>query len=123
MLKYAGLTVNGLPPAISNVNMNKYLKEVAKEAGFDEIQQVKSYKGGNAFIANTPTHQLITTHTARRSFATNMYLMGVPSITIMAITGHRTEKAFMKYIKVTPKEHAIQLKEIWARERMRVAVS
>jgi integrase len=37
MLKYAGLTTNGLPPAISNVNMNKYLKEVAKEAGFDEI--------------------------------------------------------------------------------------
>jgi hypothetical protein len=49
-----------------------------------------------------------------------MYLMGVPSITIMAITGHRTEKAFMKYIKVTPKEHAIQLKEIWAREGMRM---
>jgi hypothetical protein len=44
-----------------------------------------------------------------------MYLMGVPSINIMAITGHRTEKAFLKYIKVTPKEHAIKLREIWNR--------
>jgi hypothetical protein len=47
-----------------------------------------------------------------------MYLMGVPSISIMAITGHRTEKAFLKYIKVTPKEHAIELREIWSRQRM-----
>ncbi|MBL0282281.1 MAG: tyrosine-type recombinase/integrase [Bacteroidetes bacterium] len=52
-------------------------------------------------------------HTARRSFATNQYLEGVPSITIMAITGHKTEKAFMKYIKVTPKGHAELLNLHW----------
>ncbi|GAA4327733.1 hypothetical protein GCM10023149_31320 [Mucilaginibacter gynuensis] len=46
--------------------------------------------------------------------------MGVPSITIMAITGHRTEKAFLKYIKVTPKEHAVQLKELWDRQSMKI---
>jgi hypothetical protein len=44
-----------------------------------------------------------------------MFLMDVPSISIMGITGHRTEKAFLKYIKVTPKEHAIKLREIWKR--------
>lgn len=45
-------------------------------------------------------------HTARRSFATNMYLKGVPTISIMAITGHTTEANFLKYIKVDKLQHA-----------------
>jgi hypothetical protein len=36
----------------------------------------------------------------------------------MAITGHRTEKAFLNYIKVTPNEHAIKLKDFWERNKM-----
>ena len=50
------------------------------------------------------------TYTARRSFATNAYLAGLPPISIMKITGHKTESSFMKYIKISEKENAIQLK-------------
>ena len=56
---------------------------------------------------------LITTHTARRSFATNQFKAGIPSLTIMARTGHKTEKDFLRYIKVTPKEHANIMKLHW----------
>lgn len=45
-------------------------------------------------------------HTARRTFATLMYLKGIPAISIMAITGHTTEENFMKYIKLDKSEHA-----------------
>jgi hypothetical protein len=31
----------------------------------------------------------------------------------MKITGHRTETSFMKYIKVTPRETANRLRELW----------
>jgi hypothetical protein len=31
----------------------------------------------------------------------------------MAITGHKTETQFLKYIKITPKENAEKLKEYW----------
>jgi len=31
----------------------------------------------------------------------------------MAITGHSTEKAFLRYIKVTPDEHAKILQRFW----------
>ena len=58
-------------------------------------------------------YKLITTHTARRSFATNLYLAGVQTHTIMAITGHSTEKAFLRYIKVTPDQHARILQRHW----------
>ena len=49
----------------------------------------------------------VSLHTARRSFATNTYKAGVPSLAIMAITGYRTENEFLHYIKVTKEEHAM----------------
>ena len=38
-----------------------------------------------------------------------MYLAGIPSIAIMKITGHKTEKEFMKYIKISEEQNAAEL--------------
>ena len=62
--------------------------------------------------------ELLTTHTARRSFATNEYLAGTPTLTIMAITGHKTEKAFLRYIKLVSSDHARLLKDHWERRKL-----
>jgi integrase len=53
----------------------------------------------------------IRTHTARRSFATNAYLAGIPMHDIMEITGHRKTESFLKYIRVTKLETAEKLKD------------
>jgi integrase len=53
--------------------------------------------------------ELVTSHTARRSFATNAFLTDVPAMAIMKFTGHKTESAFMKYIRMSPKDNAIKL--------------
>ena len=53
----------------------------------------------------------IRTHTARRSFATNSYLAGIPMRDIMQITGHRTTASFLTYIRVTKLETAEKLKD------------
>ena len=53
----------------------------------------------------------IRTHTARRSFATNAYLAGIPMRDIMQVTGHRTTESFLKYIRVTKLETAEKLKD------------
>jgi integrase len=53
---------------------------------------------------------LVSTHTARRSFATNLYGL-VPNNTIMAITTHKTEAAFLRYLRKSNDEHAQILKE------------
>ena len=55
--------------------------------------------------------RLIRTHTARRSFATNAYLAGIPMRDIMQITGHRSTESFLKYIRVTKLETAEKLKD------------
>jgi len=63
-------------------------------------------RGGKREESKHQKWELITVHTARRSFATNAYLAGVPTISIMKITGHRTESAFMKYIKISQEQNA-----------------
>ena len=54
-------------------------------------------------------YELVSTHTARRSGATNMYIAVIPTLAIMKITGHKTEKAFLKYIKISEEENAEML--------------
>ncbi len=102
-----------LPPVISNQRFNEYLKKVAKKAKLEEKVHISITRGGITTSTAYKKWKLVTTHTGRRSFATNNYNMGVPSLTIKAITGHKTEEAFLKYIKVTPKEHAEKLQMIW----------
>jgi integrase len=103
-----------MPNAISNQKTNEYLKEVCRQVKALESEvSVSITRGGKADSRTIPKWQLVSTHTARRSFATNEYLAGTPTITIRAITGHKTEKAFLKYIKVTPDEHATILQSLW----------
>lgn len=103
-----------LPRSISNQKTNAYLKDLGEMIPELEKECSKTYtKGGVTETLLSPKWKMISSHTARRSFATNEYLAGTPTLTIMAITGHTTEKMFMKYIKLTPKEHAVLLKMHW----------
>lgn len=100
---------NDLPRIISNQKMNEYLKIICKEAGISSLVEIKRNSGNRVISETSPKWQLITTHTARRSFATNAYKMKVPAIAIMKITGHKTEAAFLRYIKVNKEENAVIL--------------
>jgi len=103
-----------LPKSITNQKTNEYLKELAQKVQVLKTPVTITFtKGGLKLSETFEKWELITSHTARRSFATNEYEAGTPSITIMAITGHKTEKAFLKYIKLKPKGHAKLLKQHW----------
>jgi len=95
-----------LPKAISNQKFNEYLKEVAELAGLTDTVITHITKGGKATATKQQKFELVTSHVARRSFATNYYKMGIDKLEIMAITGHKTEAEFLKYIKVTQEEKA-----------------
>lgn len=89
--------------------VNKYIKEVAREAGITEKIEISYVENGEKKTRIVEKCDLVKTHTARRSGATNMYLAKIPTIAIMKITGHKTEKEFMKYIKITEEETAMEL--------------
>ena len=105
-----------LPPAVSNQKFNNYIKEVCQLAGLTEKIIIPSDKGGITKDYVYHKFELVSTHTARRSFSTNLFLLGFPSIFIMKITGHRTEKAFLTYIKIDEEQAMKKLKEFWGRK-------
>ena len=98
--------VNSLPKSCVNQTMNKHLKEIGRRAKINESFLKIRTKGRKRVEQTLSKYELITTHTARRSFATNMFKRGIPSRVIMKITGHRTERAFSTYIKVSQDENA-----------------
>ncbi|OQX73741.1 MAG: hypothetical protein B6D64_13505 [Bacteroidetes bacterium 4484_276] len=100
---------NHLPRAITNQKMNEFLKELGKMAGIDTPFEINKTKAGVRYSVTKPKYELITTHTARRSAATNMFKAGVSSIAIMKLTGHKTESVFLKYINITEEENAMML--------------
>jgi integrase len=111
--KYRG----NLPEKLQNQSFNRSIKDVCRIAEINSIETKSITKGGIRKIDRFEKWEMVSSHTARRSFATNLYKSGFPSISIMAITGHRTERSFLKYIKVTPEEHANLLQEHWLKNR------
>lgn len=96
--KYHGLVPNGLCIQY----FNKYLKVIMKEIGLTDPVTYSFTKGGKLLTITREKWELISSHTARRSAATNMYLTGrMKTLEIMRLTGHRSEQNFFRYIRLT----------------------
>jgi len=106
--------INEIQPLAHPV-FNRNIKKLFKQMDFKDI--VKGYIRGvnnKRVLGMYPKYKLITSHTMRRSFATNLYGK-VPTVVIMAITGHTTEKSFLTYIKKPQRDFAEQLKTYYER--------
>lgn len=93
---------------LSNSQLNLYIKEVCSMIPqlHTKVTNEKT-KGGKKIEKLEEKYKLVGTHTGRRSFATNFYISGIfPVYQIMAITGHKKEHTFFKYIRTTSEEHA-----------------
>ena len=104
---------NYILPQLSNTKLNKQIKIVCKYAEIDEmiIQSDKSlYK-----------YELVTCHTARRSFATNGYISDVPIRDLMRITGHKKETTFLDYVQVKREVKLDRILEIYPTELKKVS--
>lgn len=98
---------NKLPPKkLNEQDINDELKKLGERLGFTEKIKCEYTKGGKKVVEMIPKYNLIHTHTARRSFCTNMYLKKMPVFDIMLFSGHKTEKEFYKYIKIKGEERA-----------------
>lgn len=107
----------GFPRMISDQKFNLHVKELCKVANFTEkiegskMNKLTKRKEKGVF----EKWELVSSHTSRRSFATNLYGK-LDNLTIMAITAHQTETQFLKYIKITNTEKAERLKEFWDKQ-------
>ncbi|TPV31947.1 site-specific integrase [Paucihalobacter ruber] len=98
------------PPKMPEQHINYCLKEIGELAKINEVIEKSITKGGIKKTKKFKKFELITNHTGRRSFCTNAYKSGMPTIDIMTISGHSTEKVFYNYIKVDDIERAEKIK-------------
>ena len=93
---------SGNPPGKKpDQHINRDLKIIGAEAKIEAKIPITKTIGGKVVTKPYFKYDLITTHTARRSFCTNAYRAGIPTFDIMAISGHKTEKVFYSYIRAT----------------------
>lgn len=92
---------------------NRNIKDLFKSMEYNEM--TKGYikgKDNKRVLGTYPKYKLMTSHCMRRSFATNLYGK-LPTMVIMSITGHTTEKSFLTYIKKPQRDFAERLKDFY----------
>ncbi|MBN2481021.1 MAG: phage integrase SAM-like domain-containing protein [Bacteroidales bacterium] len=96
-------------PHIWEQKLNLHIKKIGAMAGITEKIEVEEIKGGLKVKKWVPKNEMIKTHTCRRTGCTLMYLAGIPTIDVMKVSGHKTEREFLNYIKVSKEETALSL--------------
>lgn len=104
------LLKDGFPRPLSITKFREYIKEVCRVSKINEVMtgRQKVSSRGATTIEMLPKWKLISTHTCRRSFATNFYGR-IPTPILMRITNHSTEKQFLEYIGKPQYEQALEI--------------
>ena len=119
-------------PSVVDVILNRYIKDILKRLSETvpslgkmvttklTMKQKKLEEEGKLVVERNdkgevimPRYNCVTTHTARRSGITNMYLTHKYTIVqMMHVSGHKTQKTFMDYIKLSSDEIADEIDAI-----------
>ncbi len=123
---------NGEIPKVSDVIINRYIKQIGKilsesvpslaklEKTILTQKEKANEKAGKMVFERTksgdvvrPRYDMICTHTARRSAITNMYLRYIFTTSqLMRISGHKSERAFADYLCMSLTETADEIAAI-----------
>lgn len=100
-------------PKLSNQKLNKHLKTLGEMAEIDQNISIQRYRGATRINKKIPKYDLITTHTARRTFITLSLEKGIRPEVVMSITGHKDFKSFSAYIKIVDSVRKDELLKAW----------
>ena len=113
-------------PKVSDVILNRYVKKILKdlsktvpslaklertvltmrERTMEERGEVSFRRDAKGYVVK-PRYDLVSSHTARRSGITNLYLTGLfDEVQMMSVSGHKDAKTFREYVKLSSDEIA-----------------
>lgn len=93
--------------SLSNAAMNRNIKKIGLILDWTELTSFTEEINGIKYPSQKKFYEYLESHTARRTFASLMYLKGVTPQAIMAVTGHSEERTLRKYIRVEEEEKAM----------------
>ncbi|HTA26952.1 MAG TPA: tyrosine-type recombinase/integrase [Bacteroidia bacterium] len=98
---------NGELPRIPNSKYNEKIKAIcSKVDSLKTLETIYSSAGNVRKEIQIMRYELVTSHTGRRSFATDCVIKGIPIPLVMNVTGHKTLSSFQKYIRISQKSNA-----------------
>lgn len=100
----------GRAPDIAQQHLNEWIKKVCKSVGIDDPVEVTTSNGVRRKTETKKKHELVSSHTARRTGITLLYMTGVPLQQVMLISGHKDEDSIRHYLRLTKEENVELLK-------------
>ena len=105
---------NVLPKVPKNNEFNRIIKLVGEKLPCLHVPFIRQVTYGRELKEIVAMKfSFLQTHTSRRSFCSNEIIKGTDPLIIMSISGHKSHKSFMRYIKVSPDQYADKLDGIW----------
>ena len=86
--------------SITVTDFNKIIRAVCKKAKITKERKYEREVAGKPITESRFRYQEVSSHTCRRTFCTLKFLKGMPAQAIMKFSGHRTERNFLKYLKL-----------------------
>ncbi|WP_310398116.1 site-specific integrase [Hymenobacter sp.] len=102
-----------LLPVLANQVMNRHLKQVGKYAGLTAPVVVTERIAGEVVKKSVPKYELLTSHTARHTFATQSLLRGMPVEVLQKVMGHAKIQTTLIYAKVVEDLQHQTMRRIW----------
>jgi site-specific recombinase XerD len=96
----------GFPPRVSDQEINREIKKVGALCRINQKVLYQVTQGGVRVDYHFKKYEMISNHTARRSFITNLLRMGTQETIIMKLTGIKKAATLARYNKMSEHEVA-----------------
>lgn len=100
----------GNAPALAQQHLNEWIKRACKDCEIDDWVEVTTSNGAVHKTERKHKWELVSSHTARRTGITLLYMTGIPLQQVMLISGHKDEDSIRHYLRLTKEENVALLR-------------
>lgn len=101
----------GHAPLLAQQHLNEWIKKVCKAVGVEALVEVTTSNGVKHETEIKRKYELVSSHTARRTGITLLYMTGIPLQQVMLISGHKDEDSIRHYLRLTKEENVALLRD------------
>lgn len=96
----------GWPPKVTDIEINRQIKEICEACAIDQTVLYFLTKGGTRKDFYLKKYEMVSCHTARRFFITSLLNAGIPDNQVMQLAGIKKHPTLLRYKKTKPEETA-----------------
>ena len=101
----------GKAPALAQQHLNEWIKKICEKCGIDTPVEVTTFDGRTHKTTTKKKYEMVSSHTARRTGITLLYMTGIPLQQVMLISGHKDEDSIRHYLRLSKEENVALLKD------------